>query len=204
MTSATNRGAVRWLAVTGLWLAMASASFAQAVSPATASAFVDGTAKRLIAIINSSENRASQTAQLQTIVDQVVDAEGIARFCLGRYWQSATPPQRQAFLSLFHSVLLEGVTGQIRAYKGVTVTLGRAQAHDADVSVSSVVRRPDESPADVDWLVESTPSGLKISDVVAEGTSMRLTRRNDYAAFLSSHGGNVDDLLTVMRQRLAR
>ncbi len=200
---ARTRG-VRCLAAAGLWLAMASAGSAQAVAPAAATAFIDSTAKRLIAIIDGPESRASQTSQLQAIVDQSVDSEAIARFCLGRYWLTATPAQRQAFLGLFHAVLLEGVTGQIRAYKGVTVTLGRAQPHDADVSVSSVVRRPNESPAAVDWVVEATPSGPKIADVVAEGTSLRLTRRNDYAAFLGSHGGNVDALLNVLRQRVGQ
>ena len=39
---------------------------------------------------------------------------------------------------------------------------------------------------------------------MAEGTSLRLTRRNDYAAFLSNHGGNVDELIAGMRRRLGQ
>ena len=178
--------------------------YAAAPSATEASAFIEGTSKRLITIIDSRDSAASQASQLQAVVDGTVDVEGIARFCLGRYWPAASPEQRKTFLDLFHSVLLDGVTGQIRAYKGVTVTIGRAQAHDDGVSVSSVVQRPDKGPASVDWVVGSTSSGLKIEDVVAEGTSLRLTRRNDYATFLGSHGGNIDVLLAAMRQRLAQ
>ena len=199
-----QRGLVACLTLTILCGGAAVSARAQAPSPAAATAFVDTTARAMIAIIDSSQDSGSETRQLQAIVDQAVDAEGIARFCLGRYWPMASPAQRAAFLSLFHAVLLDGVAGQIRTYKGVTVTLGRAEPHDADVSVSSVVRRPDNGPANVDWVVERTGSGLKIEDIVAEGTSMRLTRRNDYAAFLAGHGGNVDALLAAMRQRLAR
>ena len=93
------------------------------------------------------------------------------------------------------------MAGQIRAYKGVTVTVGRAQPRDAGVSVSSIVERPGKGPASADWLVASTEAGLKIEDVVAAGTSLRLTRRTDYAAFLGSHGGNIDALLAAMRRQ---
>ncbi len=192
------------LVVAVLCGAAVSAARAQAPSADAASAFVNATARQMTAIIDSSADSGSKTRQLQAVVDQVVDAEAIARFCLGRYWPAATPAQRTAFLGLFHAVLLDGVAGQIRAYKGVTVTLGRVQPHDTDVSVSSVVQRPDNEPANVDWVIEQSGGGLKIEDIVAEGTSMRLTRRNDYTAFLASHGGNVDALLAAMRQRLSR
>ena len=38
----------------------------------------------------------------------------------------------------------------------------------------------------------------KIEDVVAEGTSLRITRRSAYTAYLDRNGGNVDALLTAM------
>lgn len=174
---------------------------AEAPSADAALRFMDATAKQMVAIIDSNEDRTSQSRALQAVVDFAVDVEGIARFCMGRYWQTATPAQRSQFLSLFHAVLLDGVTGQIKDYRGVTVTLGRAQPRDAGVSVASVVQRPGKGPANADWLVAGTESGLRIEDVVAEGTSLRLTRRTDYAAFLGSHGGNIDALLAAMRQR---
>lgn len=177
---------------------------AQTPSPEAATSFIDSTVRRLVTIIDANESLASQQSQLQAVVDGAVDVEGIARFCLGRYWPAATPAQREQFMTLFHAVLLEGVTGQIRAYKGVTVTLGRAQPRDAGVSVSSVVQRPGKGPANADWLVAGAGGGLKIEDVVAEGTSLRLTRRNDYTTFLGSHGGNIDALLAAMRQRAAQ
>ena len=177
---------------------------AEVPSPDAAASFIGTTARRLVTVIDGDGTLASQERELQAVVDGAVDVEGIARFCMGRYWQMATPAQREQFLALFHAVLLVGVTGQIRAYKGVTVTLGRTQTRDAAVSVSSVVERPGKGPASADWLVARTDAGLKIEDVVAEGTSLRLTRRNDYAAFLGSHGGNIDALLAAMRQRAAQ
>ena len=192
------------LVATSLYSCNIGSSHAEALAPATATAFVEGTAEHIVAIIDGHDSASSQVAQLQAVVDGAVDIEGIAKFCMGRYWASASAAQRQKFLGLFHAVLLDGVTGQIRNYKGVTVKVGRAQARDPDISVSSVIDRPEKGPARVDWLVEATQAGLKIEDVVAEGTSLRLTRRNDYATYLGSHNGSVDALLDAMRQRLAQ
>lgn len=158
----------------------------------------------MIAVIDGAGEPASKTRQLQAIVDSAVDVNGIAQFCLGRYWQTASEPQRQAFLAQFHGVLLDGITAQISAYRGVKVDVGRSQPEAGGTLVSSTVIRPQLGPARADWLVAQTASGLKIEDLVAEGTSMRLTRRNDYSAFLSSHGGDVGALLAAMRQRAAK
>ncbi len=40
--------------------------------------------------------------------------------------------------------------------------------------------------------------------MIAEGTSLRITQRDDYAAFLSHNGNSVDALLDAMRQEVSR
>jgi phospholipid transport system substrate-binding protein len=41
----------------------------------------------------------------------------------------------------------------------------------------------------------------KIIDVIAEGTSLRLTQRSDYASFLAHNGGNIDALIAALREQ---
>jgi phospholipid transport system substrate-binding protein len=42
-----------------------------------------------------------------------------------------------------------------------------------------------------------------VIDVIAEGTSLRLTQRCDYASFLSRNGNNVQALIDALRQQAA-
>jgi len=177
---------------------------AAAPSPAAATAFIRTTADRMIGIIDGTENSAARREQLQTIVDETVDTEQIARFCLGRYWRMATPAQHQRFVQLFRKVLLEGVTGQISSYRGVRIDLGRAMVRGQTTTVQSTVHRPDQAAVDADWVVAETAAGLRIRDVVAEGVSMRVTRRKDYGSYLGSHRGNIDTLLAAMQNRLSQ
>jgi phospholipid transport system substrate-binding protein len=42
---------------------------------------------------------------------------------------------------------------------------------------------------------------MKIIDVIAEGTSLRLTQRSDYSSFLARNSNNVQALIDAMRQQ---
>jgi phospholipid transport system substrate-binding protein len=44
----------------------------------------------------------------------------------------------------------------------------------------------------------------KVVDVIAEGTSLRITQRDDYASFLTQHGDNIDGLLDAIRHQLSQ
>lgn len=165
-------------------------------------AFVQTTVGRLIAVINGPAAGEDADRQLQAIVDGAVDVNGIAQFCLGRFWRTATPTQQQDYLALFHRVLMNGITGNVTGYKGVTVAVSRAQQSEEGDIVSTVVNRPGQATANVGWVVVNTTNGLRIEDVVVANTSLRLTKRSEYDAFLTQHDGKVGALLEAMRAHL--
>jgi len=70
--------------------------------------------------------------------------------------------------------------------------------------VSSIVERPNNPPAKVEWVVGPTPNGPRIIDLVAEGTSLRLTQRSDYAAFVMRNNQSVEALLDALKQHLSQ
>jgi phospholipid transport system substrate-binding protein len=54
----------------------------------------------------------------------------------------------------------------------------------------------------VQWVVDEVDGHPKIVDVVAEGTSLRLTQRSDYGSYLQQHGDSVDALIAAMRRQV--
>jgi phospholipid transport system substrate-binding protein len=160
---------------------------------------------QLVGIINSPGSFADKRARLRAIVDRTVDVEGIARFCLGRYWHLATPDQQREYVAIFHDVLVNSITGHLGEYKGVHYTLGRVTPHDDNtVWVTTTIYRPNNPPADVQWVIASQGGGFKIEDLVVEGTSLRITQRSDYTSYLQHHDNNVGDLIAAMRRLLAQ
>ncbi|MBN8928760.1 MAG: hypothetical protein BGO51_21040 [Rhodospirillales bacterium 69-11] len=168
-----------------------------------ATAFVKATGDKLVAVVNGPGSAAQKREELTRIIDQTVDVDGVGRFCLGRFWRTATPDQQKRYLALFHQVLVTSITSKLGEYQGVRFTVGRSRSQDEEEVVSTVVERPNNPPANVDWVIANPNSAPKIVDVIAEGTSLRLTQRSDYASFLAHNSSNVDALINAMQQQVA-
>jgi phospholipid transport system substrate-binding protein len=172
-----------------------------AASTDQAEAMIQKLLTDLTAVVNGPGSAAAKQASLARLVDASVDVEAVARFCLGRYWRSATPQQQKEFVAQFRRYLMANITGKVGEYQGVTFSMGRAQPREADVAVSTIVTRPGNAPNKVDWIVSTESGAPKIIDVVAEGTSLRLTQRSDYSAFLARNNGNVQALIDAMAKQ---
>jgi phospholipid transport system substrate-binding protein len=179
-------------------------SAAHAQSTDKASAFVKSTGDRLVAIVNGPGAAATKRAAMTQILNADVDVDGIGRFCLGRFWRTATPEQQKQYLALFHEVLVTNITSKLGEYQGVTFTMGRSKSQDEEAVVSTTVVRPNNAPTAVDWIIASPSADPKIIDVVAEGTSLRLTQRQDYASYLAHNNSNVDALIAAMKNQVSQ
>ena len=165
--------------------------------------FIRQTGEALVQIVNATSSDTEKAQQLQTIVDQRVDVDGIAKFVLGRFWRVATPAQQQQYLGLFRRVLEVSIDSKLGEYKGVSFTVGRTTPSEGGQLVSTVINRPGQSPANVDWLIQAVNGSPKITDVVAEGTSLRLTQRADYSSFIVHNNDSIQALLEAMRRQVS-
>ena len=56
----------------------------------------------------------------------------------------------------------------------------------------------------VDWVVSTATGHPKIVDLLAGGTSMRLTQSSDSTSYLSRHQYNIHEFLEGLAQMVAR
>ena len=188
--------------VVGFAAAVLPARTAGAADADMAAAFVDQMLKELLAVVNGAGTLTAKRTALARIVEQRVDVDAVAKFCLGRFWRTATATQQADYLVLFHGVLVRNVTGKVGEYQGVTYTMGKANKRENDIAVATIVNRPGNAPNKVEWVVGAAGEP-RVIDVVAEGTSLRLTQRSDYAAFIARNGNNVQALIDALRQQAA-
>src|SRR5580658_7403547 len=64
-----------------------------------AMAFVQQTGDRLVAIVNGNLTPADKRRGLAQIMETSIDIDGIGRFCLGRFWRTASPDQQKRFVA---------------------------------------------------------------------------------------------------------
>jgi phospholipid transport system substrate-binding protein len=188
------------LTVSATWLAISRGAWAQSATDRAAT-FVTATGDKLVGVVNGPGSAQQKRQALTQVIDQAVDVDGVAKFCLGRFWRQATPDQQKHFMMVFHQVLVANITAKLGEYQGVKFTLGRSEQDGENAKVDTTVVRPNSPPTNVQWVIANPASDPKIVDVIAEGTSMRLTQRSDYASYLSHNNNSLDALIGAMQQQ---
>ena len=177
---------------------------AAAVGGTDAAAFVKSTGDQLVAVIGGAGDQHQKRAALAKIIDASVDVDGIARFCLGRFWPRASPDQQRQFVQVLRTMLVTNVSQRLGEYRGARFSVGRTQQQEGGDLVSTTIDRPNNEPSRVDWLITQTGGSPRVEDMISEGVSMRITQRNDYESFLNNNGGKVDLLIRGLQQKAAQ
>lgn len=166
-----------------------------------ATGFIVNLGNQLATVVNGPGSYDEKKRRLAPLIESAVDVDGIALFCMGIHWRRATPPQQAEFTRLFHQVLLNNIGGKLGQFQGVTFRTTTTNQREGDSVVGTVIQRPNQQPNNVQWIVSTASGRPRIIDVQAEGVSLRLTQRNDYSAFMTRNGNNVDALLDAMRRQ---
>jgi phospholipid transport system substrate-binding protein len=166
--------------------------------------FIKDNTDKLVAIVNDTGAPLDKRLKLKTVLDAAVDHDNIAQVCLGRFWQIATPEQQKEYAALFEDLLVAQIAGHLGEYQGVRITIGLARTFKDTEIVITTVSRPGAPDLRVDWVVSTSTGSPKIVDLVAEGTSMRITQASDFTTFLAHHAYNIQDLIDAMRMKTAQ
>jgi phospholipid transport system substrate-binding protein len=189
------------LGVMGAGLATMPWALAEPVDSGVATGFVRKLGEQMVSVVNGPGSPAERQAKMAPLIENSVDVDGIARFCLGRFWRTATPPQQEQFVQVFHKVLLDSIGKHLGEYQGVSFNMTQTVQREGATLVGTIISRPNQEPVHVQWLIDQVDGQPKIEDVLAEGTSLRLTQRSDYASYLTRNGGNVQALIAAMRRQ---
>jgi len=179
---------------------------AQQMDITRATAFVDRAGQDLVNAINDPRlNQAQRRDKVASVLRYAIDIEGTGRFILGRYVRQASPAELQDYLKLFDEIIIRNLSARFGEYRGVKFSLGRSQQRtEEDALVSTLIERPNNPSFTLDWRVADINGQPRVVDVIAEGTSLRLTTRSEYAAVIQRNSGRVASLLDAMRGQIAQ
>jgi phospholipid transport system substrate-binding protein len=179
---------------------------AQQMDIARATTFVNKAGQDLVNAINDQRlNQTQRRDRVAGILRSAIDIEGTGRFILGRYVRQTSPAELQEYLKLFDEIIIRNLSARFGEYRGVKFSLGRSQQRtEEDALVSTLVERPNTPAFTLDWRVAEINGQPKVVDVIAEGTSLRLTTRSEYAAVIQRNGGRIAALLDAMRGQIAQ
>ena len=181
--------------------------FAGALAPAILAAadpagVINNLGNRALEVLGKNTTPAQRVARFHELFREDFDVPGIARFVLGRYWKTATADQQEEFIKLFEDYIALVYSSQLAAYSGETLKVtGSRPEPQGSIVTSFILHTNGTAPARVDWRLTWTDGTYKITDVIVEGISMAVTQRSEFASVIRRHGGQVQGLLTLLRQK---
>lgn len=164
--------------------------------------FISDLGTRAIKVLSSPASDKERETQFRALFDTGFDVPAIARFALGRYWQTASDAQRQEFTGLFTAYMVHVYAVRFKEFTGqqFKVTGSRPEG-DTSSLVSSQMGSGGDQGVKIDWRVGTASGGFKITDLVVEGISMAVTQRQEFAAVIQRNGGDVEALLKILRAK---
>jgi len=129
-----------------------------------------------------------------------VDFQKITQIAVGRYWREATPAQRTALEQQFKQLLVYTYAGAVKQIKDQKVKLlpYREPATAQEVTVRTRVINNGE-PLQLDYRLENTPAGWKITDVNVMGIWLVDNYRSVFAQEIGQKG--IDGLIATLKEK---
>jgi len=177
----------------------APSALAAAVDPTS---FVSDLASRALAPM-PNEDTAVQQERFRQLFRQYFDVEACARAALGPYWLKATALQRQEFVGLYEDYVVIAYSTAFRALGGESFKVLGSQPDKGRVIVTSRIEINDAAPIRVDWQLNPTNHGYKVTDLIVNGISMASAQHSDLVSFMQRNNGHVPALLVALRDKNA-
>jgi phospholipid transport system substrate-binding protein len=174
-------------------------SLAAADDPAR---FVSDLASRALAAMPNGDTAARQ-GRFRQLFGQYFDVEACARSALGPYWTKATPPQRQEFVELYEDYLVIGYSTALRALGSQSFEVLGSQPDKDRVIVASRIQINGATPIRIDWQLNPTNPGYKVTDLIVNGISMASTQHSDLVSVIQRNNGHMPALLVALREKNA-
>ncbi|MDF2094869.1 MlaC/ttg2D family ABC transporter substrate-binding protein [Aquibaculum arenosum] len=155
---------------------------------------------------NDSVPFEQREAEFKAMLDEGFDLEAISRFIIARQWRGASEEDQQAFIAVFKDYLSQRFLPLFEEYSGESFATNgvRPDSDNEDLSwVRISFQSPNGQPVNTDWRLRRVNGSYKILDVRAEGASLALTLREEYASVMRQEGG-LAGLVTRLEEQVAR
>jgi phospholipid transport system substrate-binding protein len=157
---------------------------------------------RALAAMRNGDTAAARQGRFRQLFLQYFDAEACARSALGPHWQNATVQQRQEYVKRYEDYIVIVYSTYVGHLSGANFTVLGSQPDEEGVII--VTSRIDgAAPIGVDWHLNSTNSGYKVTNLIVSGIDMASMQRSDLVSVIQRNGGHVQALLAALREKNA-
>src|SRR6266404_4339223 len=151
----------------------------------------------------NEDTPAARQERFRQLFRQYFDVEACARSALRPYWIKATALQRQEFVGLYEDYIVIAYSAALRSLGSESFKVLGSQPDKGRVIVTSRIQISDAAPIRVDWQLNPTNRGYKVTDVIVNGISMASAQHSDLVSVIQRNNGHMPALLVALREKNA-
>jgi phospholipid transport system substrate-binding protein len=163
--------------------------------------FVSDLEERALAAMRDGDTATAQQWRFRQVYRQYFDTKAGARAALGPYWQQATEEQRREFINRYEDYVVITYSLPLAQIDAQSFTVLGSQPDQEGVIVMS--RIDGVVPLEVDWRINPTDVGYKVTDVIVNGIDMAKLQRSDMVSVIRRNSGQMQPLLAALREKNA-
>lgn len=142
----------------------------------------------------------NSAANLNAFIRAKVPVKTVSRSALGVHWRRASMAQRAEYQHLFEKTVFPGLAGQILRYRNADYKIVDNRALQSnDRLVTANVKAGQATPLKVGWRLRFDDCNATATDMIVDGVSLTVMKRQEFAAVISAHG--IDGLISKMRKK---
>jgi phospholipid transport system substrate-binding protein len=162
--------------------------------------FVNDLGTRALAAMRNGDMAAVQ-GRFRQLFRQDFDAEACARSALGPHWQNATAQQQQEYAKRYEDYIVIVYSALLGRLSGESITVLGSQPNEEGVIVTSQINGI--VPIEVDWQLNQTNNGYKVTNLFVGGINMASVQHSDLVSVIHPNDGQMQALLVAMRDKNA-
>jgi len=154
----------------------------------------DTSSRVLDALQKEKEVIQKNPGRLHELVAEIVlpyfDFRRMSQWVLGKYWQTATPNQREQFVQEFQSLLVRTYSRALSGYAGEKVNYLPLEVAEGTgrVSVQTEIAQAGNNPIPVTYYMYLQDGGWKVYDVAINGISLVMNYRSSFGRTIREDG----------------
>lgn len=201
VNNSVKRSAAGWLLFALLLLGLSRPGMAEQGPVEVLQTMTD----TLVGIVRQDPDVIHDKARLRVIANEVifsrVDFNALSRWVLGKYWRTASPQQRAAFIAEFREMVLETYLRSVSAYRdnGVRFLPLRGDREKGVAVVHAEIDQPNGPVVHVMFRMRRVAHDWLIYDVAVEGISLVTTHRTSFSRQIRRDG--MDSLIAKLHAR---
>ena len=165
--------------------------------------YVDTKAQQMVSVIVNNQDLFKENPEdfkklIKDIFEPMVDFRRVSALVMSKkYYVSATPEQRSAFIEIFKNSLLDTYSSTLAEWGDQEiVTMFSADIEfKKNVEVKQMlVTNSSEYP--ITYKLRLGKNGYKIINIVVNGVNLGLTFRNQFKALADKHDENIDAIIS--------